>query len=211
MGEQGFRVRPGQLGGAAPAFGAVQYGGEHLPKIAHLPAPGERVLGIVDADLCDLIRRTPRRYRTARSGGVAEAGFGCLFVLFNLGDFVADLIEDCTWGLIRSLRRLFRGRGLTGGWPSQAGRFVVAVRSADSGYDNDDVLIVFTDRRILLAGGLGRTPRLLGELPYAHLRRVEPRHTWMSDRTDLHFADGSLAALEVAEKELAGLVALGPR
>ncbi|MFG2697918.1 hypothetical protein [Kitasatospora sp. NPDC048407] len=197
----------------APSFpGTVQHGGEHLPKIAHLLAPGEQVRGIVDTDLCDLIRRPPRRYRKAHSGGVAEVGLGCLFVLVNLGEFLAYLVEDCTWGVIRMFRRLFRGRGLIGGWRSQAGQFVVAVRSADGNYENDDVLMVFTDRRILLAGrGGSRTLRALGELPYAQLVRVEPRHTWLSNRADLHFADGSKAALEIIEKELNPLVALGPR
>ncbi|MFC8719840.1 hypothetical protein [Kitasatospora sp. NPDC057198] len=202
-------------------YGSVQYGGEHLAEVAHLVAPGEQVRGVVDVDLCDLIRRPPRRYRKERFGRTADAGIGCLSLVFDFGEFVSDLVEDCTWGLIRSLRRLFRGRGLTRGWESQAGQFARAVRAADNDHDNDDALLVFTDRRILLAGSGSNAPgrtladrrgtRTLGELPYAHLVRVEPRHTWISSRVDLHFADGSLAALEVYPKELAALVALGPR
>ncbi|MGW4805401.1 hypothetical protein [Kitasatospora sp. NPDC004272] len=206
----------------APQFqGALPHGGEHLPEVAHLPVPGERVHGIVDADLSDLIRRPPRRYRKERFGRTADAGIGCLSLVFDFGEFVSDLLEDCTWGLIRTFRRLLRGRGLTRGWESQAGGFARAVRAADNDHENDDVLLVFTDRRILLAGSGTNTPgrtladrrgaRVLGELPHAHLVRVEPRHTWISSRVDLHFADGSLAALEVYPKELAALVALGPR
>ncbi|MFF4343991.1 hypothetical protein ACFY00_29180 [Kitasatospora sp. NPDC001540] len=201
-----------------PPYGAPPLpGAQRLPEVAHLLPPGEQPRGVVDADLCDLVRRPPRRYRNERSGRAAEAAFGCLFVFVNLAEYLADLLEDCTWGLIRSLRRLFRGRGLTGGWESQAGRFARAVRGADNDYENDDVLLLFTDRRILLAGSGDNTPadrravRVLGELPYAHLRRVEPRHTWISSRVDLHFADGSLLALEVYESDLAALVALGPR
>ncbi|MFF0298056.1 hypothetical protein ACFYST_32845 [Kitasatospora sp. NPDC004614] len=196
-----------------PTYGTVQYGGQHLSEIVHLLAPGEQVRGIVDADLCDLIRRPPRRYRKERFGRGAEAGVGCLSVVLDFGGFLSDLVEDCTWGLIRTFRRLFRGRGLTRGWQSQAGQFVIAVRSAHGDFDNDDVLMVFTDRRILLAATAvnSRTMYALGDLPYAHLVRVEPRHTWLSNRADLHLADGSLAALEIYEEELAGLVALGPR
>ncbi|WP_033215191.1 hypothetical protein [Kitasatospora phosalacinea] len=203
---------------AHPPYGAPPLpGAQHLPGAAHLVPPGEQLRGVVDADLCDLVRRPPRRYRNERHGRAAEAGIGCLSAVFYFGDYVADLLEDCTWGLIRSLRRLLRGRGLTRGWESQAGRFARTVRGADNDYENDDVLLLFTDRRILLAGSGTNTPadrravRVLGELPYAHLARVEPRHTWISSRVDLHFADGSLLALEVHEKELAALVALGPR
>ncbi|MFD7728761.1 hypothetical protein ACFV6F_00005 [Kitasatospora phosalacinea] len=207
---------------AHPPYGAPPVpGAQHLPEAAHLVAPGEQLRGIVDTDLCDLVRRPPRRHRKDPSGRAAETAFGCLFVFVNLAEYLAELVEDCTWGLVRSLRRLFRGRGLTGGWQSQAGRFVVAVRSAGRSYDNDDVLLLFTDRRILLVGNgdnvSGRTlddrraKRVLGELPYAQLVRVRPRHTWVSLRADLHFADGSRAALDIGENDLAALVALGPR
>ncbi|BAJ31047.1 MULTISPECIES: hypothetical protein [Kitasatospora] len=205
-----------------PPYGAPPLpGAHHLPEVGHLVPYGEQPRGVVDADLCDLVRRPPRRYRKERFGRVAEAGLGCLSVVFYFGDYVADLLEDCTWGLIRSLRRLCRGRGLTRGWESRAGRFARAVRGADNDHDNDDVLLLFTDRRILLAGSGSNTPgrtaadrravRVLGELPYPDLVRVEPRHTWISSRVDLHFADGSRLALEVDGKELPALVALGPR
>ncbi|MFE1319966.1 hypothetical protein [Kitasatospora phosalacinea] len=211
---------------AHPPYGAPPMpGAQHLPEVAHLVAPGEQLRGIVDTDLCDLVRRPPRRYRKDPSGRAAETAFGCLFVFVNLAEYLAELVEDCTWGLVRSLRRLFRGRGLTRGWQSQAGRFVIAVRSAERDHDNDDVLLLFTDRRILLVGNGDNTPgpasrrtfdhdrakHVLGELPYAHLARVQPRHTWVSLRADLHFADGSRAALDIGEDDLAALVALGPR
>ncbi|MEV4556386.1 hypothetical protein AB0K51_05230 [Kitasatospora sp. NPDC049285] len=202
-------------GGAPPIHEPSRYGGgSYLALAAPLLAPGEQVRGIVDADLGDLIRRVPRKYRSRNLALGTELALGAVSTAFDLIGSFAEVVEDCTWGLIRSLRRLVRGRGLTGGWTSQAGRFVITVRAGghwDGGYSNDDVLLVLTDRRILLAHESRGALTALGDLPYPQLRRIENRHTWLSNRVDLHFADGSLAALEVSSTETAALQALGPR
>lgn len=85
-------------------------------------------------------------------------------------------------------------------------------------YDTQRVLMAFTDRRVLLMCTVstkkvplfGKVPpriklreaRCLGEFPPGQLQRVVIRHTSLSERVDLHFADGSLAAVE-ANKEQA--------
>jgi len=186
------------------------YGQMAMPLLA----PGERPYGVVKAQLSDLIRRVPRKYRGKEMGGAAAVAYGAVEVLVDFAGLLAELVEDLTWGLIRSFRRLLRGRGLTGGWQSQAGRFTVAVRAGDSSeknYDNDRVYLVFTDRRILLAAEFRDRMEALGELPYQQLVKVKNRRTWISGRVDLTFADGSLVALEADEDDARALQSLGPR
>ncbi|WP_405011392.1 hypothetical protein [Kitasatospora sp. NBC_01539] len=179
-----------------------------VPLVAPLVPPGERLLGVVDLELSDLIRRVPRRHRP-RKDGVLRV----LFLLADLVGVVVELLEEAVFGLARTVRRLVRGRGLSGGWQSQAGRFAIAVLTgteATPAFDNHDLLVVVTDRRILLAAeGRGQRIVRLGEVPREHLRRVELRLTAVSGRADAHFADGSRAALEVRARDAAALEALG--
>ncbi|MEU6366622.1 hypothetical protein ABZ876_13015 [Streptomyces sp. NPDC046931] len=216
----------GQYGPPQPIFEPHLYGvGSHVPLIAPWLQPHERLLGIVDVKLSDLIRRTlPRELRPGKRwrgtlGAVDGAAEGA--------ESAADAVENFDFGIIRRLRRIVRGAGLTGGWQSMAGQFAIAVRTGPrtpSTYDNEQVLLVFTDRRILLmctvsakkGALLGKVPpgtqlkeaRRLGEILPGQLRSVAVRHTWLSERVDLHFADGSLAAVEVAKEQARALEAL---
>ncbi|WP_030945004.1 hypothetical protein [Streptomyces sp. NRRL S-646] len=209
---------------------ALLGGGSHVPLIAPWLQPHERLLGIVKVRLSNVIRRSlPRKVRPGKqwtgARGAAEGAFeGALSV--------ADAFEFFDFGIIRRIRRIVRGAGLKGGWQSVAGRFVIAVRTgpapSSSRYDNEQALMVFTDRRILLMDTVsirnnkvplfGKVPpgeqlsrreaRCLGEILAGQLRSVASRHNWLSDRVDLHFADGSLAALELSEKDARALEVL---
>ncbi|POX45954.1 hypothetical protein C3488_27945 [Streptomyces sp. Ru72] len=110
-------------------------------------------------------------------------------------------------------------------WPASS---VIAVRTGPgisrTDYDNERALMVFTDRRILLMCTVsskkvplfGKIPpgtplmeaRRLGEILPGQLRSVAIRHTWLSERVDLHFADGSLVAVEAAKEQDRALEAL---
>ena len=209
-------------------YGAPQYGGQahgyppvqpyssirrshgadsFLPAVAPLVPPGERLLGVVDLELSDLIRRVPRRHRPRRDGILLV-----LFVLLDLVAVVVELVEEVLFGAARVVRRIVRGRGLGGGWQSQAGRFAIAVLTgtkATVAFENHDVLLAFTDRRVLLLfEGSGDSIEVLGEIPREHLARIELRLTAVSGRADAHFADGSRAALEVKQRDAAALEAL---
>ncbi|MGW1751524.1 hypothetical protein ACWCRD_39165 [Streptomyces sp. NPDC002092] len=205
-------------------------GGSHVPLIAPWLQPHERLLGIVEVRLSDVIRRSlPRKVRPGKQWtGMLGAVEGATEVAASVG----DAFEDFDFGIIRRIRRTVRGAGLKGGWQSVAGQFVIAVRTGPdpsrSGYDNERALMVFTDRRILLMRTVsipnkkvplfGKVPpgeklsrkeaRCLGELLPGQLRSVAIRHNWLSNRVDLHFADGSLAALELSEKDAQALEAL---
>ncbi|GAA2820464.1 hypothetical protein GCM10010441_51000 [Kitasatospora paracochleata] len=182
-------------------------GGSHVPLVAPHLAPGEWLHGIVDLQLSDLIRRVPRRYRPRRDGLFAVLG-----VVFDVAGAIVEAIEEAIGGFFRILRRIFRGRGLVGGWESEAGRFAIAVLTGTKGtveYENRHVLLVFTDRRILLALETRRTLVLLGEIPRGRLARIELRLTGLSSRADAHFADGSRAALEIRQRDAQALDLLG--
>ncbi|BFV57101.1 hypothetical protein KCMC57_up22050 [Kitasatospora sp. CMC57] len=189
-------------------FSSPRHRGEPYSRlVAHLVPPGERLLGVVDVDLSDLIRRVPRKYRPKESDGL----FAVVFHLLGFVGWVVEVIEETVFGFSRVVRRIFRGRGLVGGWQSQAGRFAIAVLSGPknhSNFENHDVQLVFTDRRILLTYEFREQSELLGEIPRDQLRRAEIRHTSMSDRVDLHFADGSCAALGASEHSAPALEAL---
>lgn len=204
-------------------------GGSHVPLIAPWLQPHERLLGIVKVRLSSVIRPSlPRKLRTGQSTGVLGAVDGATEAVA----LVVDAFENFDFGIIRRIRRIVRGAGLKGGWQSVAGQFVIAVRTGPdpsrSRYDNDKVLMVFTDRRILLMCTVsiwnkkvplfGKVPpgeqvgreeaRYLGELLPGQLRSVAIRRNWLSDRVDLHFADGSLAALGLYEKDARALESL---
>ncbi|MEU6147576.1 hypothetical protein ABZ848_45415 [Streptomyces sp. NPDC047081] len=212
-----------QYGPPQPVFEPRLFGGgSHVPLMAPWLQPHERLLGIVEVKLSDLIRRPlPRELRTGkqRTGavdGVVEATAS-----------VVDAVEFFDFGIIRRIRRGVRGAGLTGGWQSMAGWFAIAVRTGPDTldtYDNERALMVFTDRRILLMctvsakkvplfgkvppGQRLREARCLGELLPGQLLRVVIRHTSLSERVDLHFTDGSLVAVEATKEQARALEAL---
>ncbi|UXY22279.1 hypothetical protein N8I84_28975 [Streptomyces cynarae] len=217
----------GQYGPPQPVFEPRLFGGgSHVPLIAPSLQPHERLLGIVEVKLSDLIRRPlPRELRTGKqwtgTRGAVEGAFeGALSA--------ADAVENFDFGVMRRLRRIVRGAGLTGGWQSMAGQFAIAVRTGPdtsrTDYDNERALMVFTDRRILLMCTVstkkvplfGKVPpgtplreaRRLGEILPGQLRNVVIRHTSLSERVDLHFADGSVAAVEAAKEQARALEAL---
>lgn len=212
-------------GPAQPVFEPRLFGGgSHVPLMAPWLQPRERLLGIVDITLSDLIPRVPRAFRRGTQwSGARGAAQGAV----DAAASAADAVEFFDFGIVRRLRRAVRGAGLTGGWTTVAGRFVIAVRTgpdSSSTYDNQRVLMVFTDRRILLMctvstkkvplfgkvppGQQLREARCLGEIPPEQLQRVVIRHTSLSERVDLHFADGSLAAVEAGKEQAYALEAL---
>ncbi|MGW1162083.1 hypothetical protein ACWD48_28575 [Streptomyces sp. NPDC002519] len=216
----------GQYGPPQPIFEPYLYGvGSHVPLIAPWLQPHERLLGIVNVKLSDLIRRTlPRELR---SGKQWTGTLGAVQDTVEAAASAVDAVENFDFGIIRRFRRMVRGAGLTGGWQSMAGQFVIVVRTGPrtpSAYDNEQVLMVFTDRRILLMCTVsakkvplfGKIPpgtplkeaRCLGEILPGQLQSVAVRHTSLSNRVDLHFADGSLAAVEVTKEQAQALEAL---
>ncbi|MFF3517177.1 hypothetical protein [Streptomyces sp. NPDC002573] len=203
-------------------------GGSHVPLIAPWLQPHERLLGVVEVKLSDLIRRVPREFRVGKEW---RGTLGAVHGASEVAASAVDAVEFFDFGIIRRFRRMVRGAGLTGGWQSMAGQFVIAVRTGPdtpSSYDNEQALMVFTDRRILLMRTVstrnkkvplfGKVPpgeqrlkkeaRRLGEILPGQLQSVAVRPTSLSRRVDLHFADGSLAALEVHEQQARALEAL---
>ncbi|GAA5180337.1 hypothetical protein GCM10023322_12410 [Rugosimonospora acidiphila] len=219
-------MRAGPDGPPQPIFEPHLYGGgSHVPLIAPWLQPHERLLGIVEVRLSDLIPRVlPRELRPGKQwtgilGAVQDAA--------EAATSAVDAIEFLDFGIIRRLRRAVRGAGLAGGWQSMAGQFAIAVRTGPdtrNTYDNEQALMVFTDGRILLMCTVfAKVPlfgevepgqqlneiRRLGEILPGGLRSVAIRHTSLSRRVDLHFADGSLAAVEVTKQQARVLEALG--
>ncbi|GAA3784797.1 hypothetical protein GCM10022403_019390 [Streptomyces coacervatus] len=173
----------------------------------------------------DLIPRPlPRK---VRPGKQPTGMLGALDGTFEGAASAADAVEFLDFGITRRIRRAVRGAGLAGGWASLAGQFAIAVRTRPEGrndYDNEKALMVFTDRRVLLMctvstkkvplfgkvppGTQLREARQLCEIPPGKLEQVVIRHTPLSNRVDLHFADGSIAALEVEAQQARALEAL---
>ncbi|MGR6973080.1 hypothetical protein ACU639_26400 [Streptomyces cynarae] len=216
----------GQYGPPQPIFEPRLFGGgSHVPLIAPWLQPHERLLGIVAVKLSDLIRRPlPRELRPGKQW---TGTLGAVQGAAEAAASAADAVEFLDFGVTRRLRRILRGAGLTGGWQSMAGQFAVAVRTGpdtSSTYDNERALMVFTDRRILLMCTVstkkvplfGKVPpgtplreaRRLGEILPGQLRSVVIRHTSLSERVDLHFADGSLVAVEATKEQARALEAL---
>jgi len=163
---------------------------------------GEQLLAVADVSLCGLIRDTvPHRYRPK-----PRSAFDGLLLPLELA--------VASWTAVRrALVAPLRGRPFRGGWRSQAGRFVIAVRTRPSGpksvhYDNERALLAFTDHRVLIAHTGPRETRYLGEFPRADLRGARIRHWTFSDRVDLTFADGSLVAVEARQPEAEALARL---
>jgi hypothetical protein len=175
-------------------------GGSYATAVAPWLGQGEHLLAVTEVSLGGLIRDTvPRRHRP-QSGG----GLDVLLLPF-------ELVSAAWTALRRGLVAPLRGRPLRGGWGSQAGRFVIAVRTLPSrdgrtfSYGNDHALLAFTTHRVLIAHpGVSQT-RYLGEFPRGELRGARNRHWTFSDRVDLTFADGSLVAVEAKRPEAEAL------
>jgi hypothetical protein len=121
----------------------------------------------------------------------------------NVGWMVGDFLSGCLGAALRAVLAPLRGLPFKGGWRSHAGEFVVAVRSGPSsvtGYDGNDALLAFTDRRVLLVHSGMSDSEALGGFPRPYLRGAQIRHWTFSDRVDLHFDDGSLVAVEADTK-----------
>jgi hypothetical protein len=178
--------------------------------VTALLGQGEGLIAVIDTSLCGLIRDTvPRRYRQAEPWRLSD------ILAFPLTAVVAVLerAEISKTAVLRWLVAPLRGRPFRGGWRSQAGRFVIAVRTLPSrsgsfSYDNSHALLAFTDRRVLIVYARGSHRPRLGEFPREQLREVRIRHWTFSSRVDLTFADGSLVAVEAGQPEAEALARL---
>ncbi|MFI9645032.1 hypothetical protein ACIHAA_01850 [Streptomyces sp. NPDC052040] len=216
-----------QYGPPEPVFEPRMWdGGSYAPLVAPWLHPHERLLGIVKVELSTLIRR--RLPRKVRPGKHATGVLGAMAGAFEAVLSIAEAFEFVDFGITRTIRRVVRGAGLKGGWQSLAGQFAIAVRTgprtrSSSNYDNKDAIMVFTESRILvMETTFARGPRpsnlpperqhreaqCLGEILPEQLRSVEVRHTSLSERVDLHFSDGSMAAVDVDKDQVQALEAL---
>ncbi|MFI9645431.1 hypothetical protein ACIHAA_03910 [Streptomyces sp. NPDC052040] len=214
-----------QYGPPEPVFEPRMWdGGSHVPLMTPWLHPHERLLGIVEVKLSDMIRR--KLPRKVRPGKHATGLLGVMAGAFEAVLEVVHAFENYDFGITRTIRRVVRGTGFKGGWQSQAGQFAIAVRigsAASSSYDSISALMVFTDSRILLMDTVlakGPQPRdlprerlhregfRLGEMLPQQLRNVDVRHTSLSRRVELHFSDGSMAAVDVDKDQVQALEAL---
>ncbi|MFJ9692071.1 hypothetical protein [Kitasatospora sp. NPDC101183] len=193
------------------------YGGTPLQDLVEGRLhPGEPLLGIVEFDLSRLLDpRLPRKYRRPKAGRSEPDGcFTAVFMLFHLTEVLSEALETGIDSLLRR-RRVRRlgpaGAPFAGGWESRAGEFVIVVRSGhekDTEYNNNDALLAYTDRRVLVLDRVSRDLELLAELPRQQLGRLENKQTERSLRMDLHFADGSSIALDLYRDHAAALEAM---
>lgn len=149
--------------------------------------------------------RVPRRHRPRRSR--QDGFFAAVAVLVTPVQELADKLQEWMWRGF-GVRRLVRGRVWQGGWQSDAGRFVIAVRAADGRglYENNSFLLTFTDRRVLLLNSPlspeRETPELLAEYPRKVLAlRSEPHPARHRNRVDVAFPDGSWVALSLGKRD----------
>ncbi|MGW3117863.1 hypothetical protein ACWDBW_12085 [Streptomyces sp. NPDC001107] len=193
-------------------------------------AGGEQLLRAFPARLDPLApERVPRRHRPPRPPRAPQRGtqdrsfqgLGVLLlpfywfaaagaVLMAPVEALADKLLEWMWRGF-GIRRLVRGRVWQGGWQSDAGRFVIAVRAADGRglYENDNFLLTFTDRRVLLLSSPRsperETPELLAEYPRQVLAlRSEPHPARHRNRVDVAFPDGSWVALAIGSRDRVG-------
>ncbi|MCD9876857.1 hypothetical protein [Streptomyces guryensis] len=181
---------------------------------------GEQLCRVFSAGLDPLAPEgVPRRHRPPRApgSGTEDRSFRGLRVLLLPFHWMAvagavltyplEKLEDWFWGGF-GIRRLVRGRVWHGGWESDAGRFVIAVRAGDGRgtFRNDGFLLTFTDRRVLLLSKPlspeRETPRLYGEYPrQVPCLRREPHPARHRNRVDLAFPDGSWVALAIGSRD----------
>lgn len=189
----------------------------YAPVVTPWLEPGERLRTAVPASLNGLIRsRIPRRYRPKEpkeewTGGPVQRVVGgallAVFQVLNAFQYVGEGLAAAFLSVLRLVVLPVRGRPFRGGWRSQAGTFVIAVRtgpSSERNHANERVLIAVTDRRVLLCYDGPKKSEKFGEIPGGELREAVDRQTWFSSRVDLRFADGSLVAVRVREADTAG-------
>jgi hypothetical protein len=216
-------VTDGPFSGLLPAFAPPSFNGKpsYIDVVAPWVHPQERLHAVLRVRLCGMIRhRVPRRHRPVKPARSKPMGplhkavamiVMPLSVLLNLGGAAAEFLSATLYAFFRALVIPLRGRPLKGGWSSQAGQFVISVRTGPSyttGYDNERTLMAFTDRRVLLVHDGARGAESLGEFGREQLHQAEIRHWTFSNRVDLYFADGSLAAAEVTTPQAEALQAL---
>lgn len=190
----------------------------YYEHVATLLLPGEKPLGSFKASLDPLTpiavprRHRPRREKRPKGEDRSFRGIGSVLVpLYWIAAGLSFLIspvvitvgrlEDWMWRGF-GIRRLFRGRVWQGGWESDAGRFIIAVRGRG---ESESCLLAATDRRMLI---LERP--YSPELEEAKLRgefargtyglRSEPHPARHKDRVDIAFADGSWLAVDIADR-----------
>jgi hypothetical protein len=216
----GQRAEGGRGAGSPRAGAAAADGSRYSQAVAPWLEPGERLNAAAAADLSGLIRRRlPRRLRRQepkeewRGGPVWRVVGGALLAVFqvlNAFQYVGEGLAAGLLAVVRLIVRPVRGRPFTGGWSSQAGQFVIAVRTGPSSdrnsANNERALVVLTDRRVLLCHDGARKSEKLGDLPRSALTEAVDRGTWFSDRVDLRFSDGSLVALQVRASDSAGFL-----
>jgi hypothetical protein len=190
-----------------------------LEYAARCLASGEQLHRVFSAGLDPLApERIPRRHRPPRArSGTEDRSFRGLRVLLLPIYWIAaagavltyplEKLEDWFWRGF-GIRRLVRGRVWQGGWQSDAGRFVIAVRAGDrrGSFENDNFLLTFTDHRVLLLSKPlspeRETPKLYGEFPRHVLAlRSEPHPARHRNRVDLAFPDGSWVALAIGSRD----------
>ncbi len=188
---------------------------------------GEQLYRAFSAGLDPLApEHIPRRHRPPRAPrapqrGAEDRSFGGLRVLLlpvywydMASTLLAAPVEALAYKLDEwlwrgfGIWRLVRGRVWQGGWQSDAGRFVIAVRAGDrrGSFENNSFLLTFTDRRVLLLSSPSsperETPELFGEFPRHMLAlRSEPHPARHRKRVDVAFPDGSWVALAIGKRD----------
>lgn len=205
-----MRRRSGDIETVGGRDGATSQG---AGTVAPWLQPQERLLVTVGVSLNLLIRnRVPRRYRK-KEPEQPEREVGLLLRLLggilmgvvwacSMGGIIGESLSSCLLGTLRLMVLPIRGRPFRGGWRSQAGQFVIAVRTGPSyfrDFDNSMALMAITNRRLLLLHQGAKRGECLAEFPREQLRSLTDRSHWYSDRMDIHFADGSLVAVGIGE------------
>jgi hypothetical protein len=111
-------------------------------------------------------------------------------------------MEGAEQGTENALTRAAHGKGMHGGWESQAGQFLVAHYTAGR-LPASTLAIAFTDRRVLAFADRaklwqsGRAYELQWEAPRTTVLgvRAKPKGVLQRGRIELVFADGSWIAL----------------
>ncbi|MER8182596.1 hypothetical protein [Kitasatospora sp. NPDC094015] len=206
------------MGGANAMSTSYPVGpGPFAPVLAPHLWPGEQLLLVLQCDLDDLLPlKVPRAHRRPRPGGRdAESWFGAVFEQLLpewLNPFAVSW-HGPAFGRrsYRAVRRAFHGGSWSGDWSGTAGGVLAAVRGSARlrpvRWDDDNLLVAVTDRRLLVLTD-GSTPsrpqpeELLAAIPRGgYHRRREPHPARQTRRVDLAFADGSWLALRMDRTE----------